>query len=104
MSAYLERRGEIALMKALGAANSLVGGVFAAEAVVLGLLGGLAGYFAGVEGANLIGQSVFGAAVEGKPALLPAMLALSCIVALFGVLLPLRQAERTNPALVLKER
>lgn len=100
----LERRGEIALMKALGAANSLVGGVFAAEAVVLGLLGGLAGYFAGVEGANLIGQSVFGAAVEGKPALLPAMLALSCIVALLGVLLPLRQAKRANPALVLKER
>jgi putative ABC transport system permease protein len=100
----LERRGEIALMKALGAANSLVGGVFLAEAVVLGLLGGLAGYFAGVEGADLIGQSVFGAAVEGKPALLPAMLALSCIVALVGVLLPLRQAERTNPALVLKER
>ena len=100
----LERRGEIALMKALGAANFLVGGVFVAEAVVLGLLGGLAGYFAGIKGADLIGQSVFGAAVEGKPALLPAMLALSCIVALFGVLLPLRQAERTNPALVLKER
>lgn len=100
----LERRSEIALMKALGAANSLVGGVFVAEAVVLGLLGGLAGYFAGIKGADLIGQSVFGAAVEGKPALLPAMLALSCIVALFGVLLPLRQAERTNPALVLKER
>ena len=100
----LERRGEIALLKALGAANVLVRGVFVAEAAVLGLIGGAIGYFAGVQGADLIGRSVFGAAVAGKPALLPAMLALSCAVALTGMLLPLRAAQRTDPALVLKER
>ena len=99
-----ERRGEIALLKALGAAGSLVNAIFVAEAAVLGLLGGAAGYLLGVEGADLIGRSVFGAAVESKPVLLPAMLALSCAVALFGMYLPLRSAQQTDPALLLKER
>ena len=100
----LERRPEIALMKALGAANATVGTLFVAEATMLGLLGGGLGYLGGLLGAQLISQSVFGAEVEIKPVLLPAMLVLACAVALLGTLAPLRVVQQTDPALVLKER
>jgi putative ABC transport system permease protein len=100
----LERRPEIALMKALGAANAAVGTLFVAEATLLGLLGGGLGYLGGLLGAQLISQSVFGAEVEIKPVLLPAMLVLACAVALLGTLAPLRVVQQTDPALVLKER
>ena len=100
----LERRAEIALLKALGGARALVNAIFATEAALLGLLGGAAGYLAGTFGADMIGRSVFDAAVDPKPVLLPAMLALSCVVALAGMLIPLRTAQRAEPSLVLKER
>ena len=100
----LERRAEIALLKALGGARALVNAIFATEAALMGLLGGAAGYLAGTFGADMIGRSVFDAAVEPKPVLLPAMLALSCAVALAGMLIPLRTAQRAEPSLVLKER
>ncbi len=71
---------------------------------MLGLLGGTLGYLGGLLGAQLISQSVFGAEVEIKPVLLPAMLVLACAVALLGTLAPLRVVQQTDPALVLKER
>ncbi len=104
ITTVLERRPEIALMKALGAANATVGALFVAEATLLGLLGGALGYLGGLLGAQLISQSVFGAVVETKPVLLPAMLVLACAAALLGTLAPLRVVQQTDPALVLKER
>lgn len=99
----LERRSEIALMKALGADNLNVAAFFLAEAVVLGLLGGALGYAGGLAGADLMARSVFGATLAAKPVLLPLMLAVATAAAVVGTLLPLRSAQRTDPALVLRE-
>jgi putative ABC transport system permease protein len=53
--AVRERRGEIGLLRALGARRRQVLGLFVAEAVVLASLGGLAGLLIGAGGAQLIG-------------------------------------------------
>ncbi len=99
----IERRAEIALMKALGSTEWLVSGFFMAEAALQGLIGGLAGYGAGVLLARYVGISVFGARPEIPPALLPLVLLLAMAVALLGALSPLRAAVRYSPAVVLKE-
>ncbi len=53
--AVRERRGEIGLLRALGARRGQVLGLFVAEAVLLASLGGLAGLLIGAGGAQLIG-------------------------------------------------
>jgi putative ABC transport system permease protein len=103
-TAILERRTEIALMKALGAENFHVAALFLTEAALLGLLGGALGYLGGLAGADLLARSVFGATVTAKPVLLPLMMALSTAAALLGTLIPLRGAQRTDPAVALREK
>ena len=100
----LERRPEIALMKALGADSFSLSALFLAEAAGLGLVGGALGYGLGLAGAQWIAQSVFGAPVSANPVLLPLMLGLATAAAVVGTLAPLRTVQRTDPALVLKEK
>jgi len=100
----LERRPEIALMKALGADNASLGALFLAEAAGLGLLGGALGYGLGLAGAQWIARTVFGATVSPNPVLLPLMLGLATTAAVVGTLAPLRTLQRTDPALVLREK
>lgn len=99
----LERRPEIALLKALGAANLSLSTWFLTEAALLGLLGGALGYVGGLAGARLIARSVFDATVSPQPVLLPLMLGLATATAVVGTLVPLRTLQRTDPALVLRE-
>ena len=44
----LERRAEVGVMKALGARNAIVGGIFLAEQLMLAVMGGAAGYLLGI--------------------------------------------------------
>lgn len=99
----LERRPEIALLKALGADNFSLSALFLAEAVLLGLLGGALGYAGGLAGARFIARSVFDATLSPQPILLPLMLALATAAAVVGTLVPLRSLQRTDPAVVLRE-
>lgn len=99
----IERRVEIALMKVLGSPEWLVAAFFLAEAALQGLLGGLAGYGAGILLAGYVGRAVFGAPVTTPPLLFPLTLSLALAVSLAGALVPLRAATATSPAVVLKE-
>jgi putative ABC transport system permease protein len=98
----LERRAEIGVMKALGASNTLVGGIFLAEQLLLALAGGAIGFLVGAALARLLGESVFGTPASPRIVLLPVVLALAAIVALAGSLIPLRRASRFEPALILR--
>jgi putative ABC transport system permease protein len=100
----LERRREIAVMKAMGADNLVVSGFFLSEAALLGLAGGLLGYVGGLAGAQGMARSVFGSGVAVPPVLLPVIIGLGLGAALLGTLLPLRTVERTDPALALREK
>jgi putative ABC transport system permease protein len=98
----LERRSEIGIMKAIGATNSLVTGIFLAEQVMLALAGGAIGFVAGVGLAWILGESVFGTPSSLRVVLLPVVLGLAAIVAILGSLIPLRRAAHFQPAPILR--
>jgi putative ABC transport system permease protein len=99
----MERRGEVAIMQAIGAGRSLIATLFGFEIALIGLLGGFIGALAGVWLAHLVGQSVFHEAVEISP-LLPALAILAAVViALAGAAQPLRRTLGMDPAVTLRE-
>jgi putative ABC transport system permease protein len=98
----LDRRKEIGIMKALGATNATVGGIFLAEQLMLALAGGAIGFACGAALARVLGTSVFGSPAPPRIVLLPVVLGLAAIVALIGSLIPLRRAARFDPAPVLR--
>ena len=100
----IERRSEIGVMKALGASNFAVTGLFLLEQLMLAVLGGAIGFVFGAALARVLGQSVFGAPAAPQFVLLPIVLGLASIVALLGSLIPLRRAAHLRPALILRGR
>lgn len=98
----LERQAEIGVMKALGASNALVNGIFLAEQVLLAIVGGAIGFVAGTFFARFLGASVFGSPASPQIILLPIVLGLAAVVAIAGSLLPLRRAAHFEPALILR--
>ncbi|MFZ0735716.1 MAG: ABC transporter permease [Candidatus Acidiferrales bacterium] len=98
----LDRRSEIGLMKALGATNVLVGGIFLAEQLLLAVTGGAVGFVIGAVLARILGESVFGIPGSFRIVLLPVVLALAAFVALVGSLIPLRRASHFEPAPILR--
>jgi len=101
-ASVLERRFEIALMKAVGAQDSTIGSLFLGEAALLGLVGGVAGYILGEVLASSISRHVLGYAAEWKPALAPFILLLAAAVVILGSLGALRRAMRLDPAVILR--
>ncbi len=98
----LERRAEIGVMKALGASNALVGGIFLAEQVLLAIAGGAVGFFVGAGLARFLGESVFGTPAAPRLILFPVVLALAAVIAMVGSLIPLRRAAHFRPAVILR--
>jgi putative ABC transport system permease protein len=98
----LERRAEVGVMKALGARNAIVGGVFLAEQLLLAVLGGAVGYIFGVGLARALGQSAFGTPGSARVILLPVVLGIAALVAILGSLIPLRRAAHFEPAAILR--
>jgi putative ABC transport system permease protein len=98
----LQRRAEIGIMKAIGATNALVGGIFLVEQLLLALAGGAVGFALGLLLARILGSSVFGTPAEPRLVLLPIILALAAVVSIAGSLIPLRRAAHFNPAPILR--
>src|SRR5271167_363857 len=98
----LERRAEIGVMKALGASNTLVSGIFLAEQVLLAIVGGAIGFLVGAGLARFLGESVFGTPAAPRLILFPVVLALAALVAMVGSLVPLRRAAHFRPAIILR--
>jgi putative ABC transport system permease protein len=98
----LERRDEIGIMKAIGATNFLVAGIFLAEQLMLAVVGGAIGFVLGAALASLLGSSVFGVPASLRLVLLPVVLGLAAVVAIIGSLVPLRRASRFQPAPILR--
>src|SRR5262249_53791726 len=101
-ASVIERRTEIGLMKALGAASAKVGLLLVAEQLLLAFVGGGIGYALGIILARILGQTVFGVAPEPSLLVLAVVLALAAAVTLLGSALPLRRASRYDPAPILR--
>ena len=98
----LERRAEIGVMKALGATNFLIAGIFLAEQLLLAVAGGAIGFVVGAALARILGSSVFGTPASPRLILLPVVLGLAAIVAFVGSVIPLQRASHFNPAPILR--
>ncbi|MBQ8081420.1 MAG: ABC transporter permease [Clostridia bacterium] len=100
-ASVMERAQEIGLLKAIGAHDGAITGVVMAEILITALVGGVAGYFMGFGFAQLIGQGVFGSAVEMKPTVIPIVAALIALVTIAGSMPAIRMVLRLRPAEVL---
>jgi putative ABC transport system permease protein len=98
----LERRGEIGILKAIGATNAAVAWILLAEQLALALAGGLCGFAFGVALAWGLGASIFGTPASPRLMLLPVILGIAMMIVILGSLVPLRRAARLNPAPILR--
>jgi putative ABC transport system permease protein len=101
-TAIFERRVEVGLMKALGAGHGSVAAIFFAEAALLALFGGAAGYAAGILLAHEIGRAIFSSQITIQPVLFPIILALAVAVTFAGSAAAIRKAILFDPVFALR--
>jgi putative ABC transport system permease protein len=107
-TAVLERRGEIGLMRSLGASKGAIALLFYAETGLLAIFTGALGYLIGSGLAAWLGARIFsgdGGGVEAvlNPVLLPVVVALALVVAIAGSTPSIRSALRMDPSAILRE-
>jgi len=101
-TAIFERRGEVGLMKALGGSNAAIAALFFAEATLLAIMGGIAGYLGGVVLARQIGQAIFNSQITIQPVLFPVILTIAVIVTFAGSAAAIRKAVLFDPVFALR--
>ncbi len=100
-ASVMERAQEIGLLKAIGAKDRSITGVVMTEILITALIGFAAGYGMGFGFAQLIGQSVFGSAIEMNTKVIPVVAGLIALVTVAGSLPAIRMVLRLKPAEVL---
>ena len=98
----LERRRDIGVMKALGAADTLLMRLFMTEGAALGLAGGILGYTVGALLARSLAARLFGVGLNLNLWTLPAVCGLSVALAMISAQVPVRIMRAIQPMVVLK--
>ena len=98
----LERRKDIAVMKALGAGNRLVMELFLTEGATLGLFGALLGFALGLGMASVAAARLFDVALTPTWWILPAVALAGTALAVLATLLPVQIVRSVQPAAILK--
>ena len=104
-TAVLERRGEIGLMRSLGASKAAIALLFYAETGLLAVIFGTVGYLLGSGLAAWLGARIFPGDPSGHPlnlTLLPITVGIALLVALAGSTPSIRAALRMDPSAVLR--
>jgi len=107
-TAVLERRGEIGLMRSLGASKAAIALLFYSETGLLAVFAGTMGYLIGSGLAAWLGARIFaGEAIAiGQilnPVLLPVVVATALLVAAAGSTPSIRAALKMDPSAVLRD-
>lgn len=102
MAVVTERRKEIGLKKALGAANENIVREFLGEGCLLGAFGGLFGSGLGYLFAESVSLQVFGRGIYFSVSIAILSIVLSIIVTGAASLIPVRIATAVDPAIVLR--
>jgi putative ABC transport system permease protein len=98
----LERRKDIAVMKALGASDQLIARLFLTEGVGLGLAGGVMGFAVGALLARELARRLFQVSLNLSWWTLPVVVLMSALLAGAASLFPVRIVRGVEPAAVLK--
>ena len=91
-------------MKALGARNGSIIGLILTETLVVGLIGGGLGFFAGVGLAQLVGHLVFGSAITIRPVVAPLMALIILLTVVIGCIPSIHSMLKLTPTQVLHGR
>jgi putative ABC transport system permease protein len=102
ISIVLERRKDIALMKALGASDGRIMQLFLNEVAAMGIAGGVTGMILGLFLARDFGRRLFGVNLNVTAWTLPAVVLAAVLLALLASLVPLRLVRSIRPATTLK--
>jgi putative ABC transport system permease protein len=102
MGWVFDRRRDFAIMKALGASDSLIAMFVAGEAAVLAFAGAILGFAAGSGIAAWIGRANFHAPIAPRLIVFPPVLVGCIVVTLLATLLPLQLLRRIQPAMILR--
>ena len=97
----IERKNDVGLMKAIGGSVRQVVRLFLAEAIVLGLMGGIAGSAMGILGSIWLGKTVFGVAAEPRWIVYPVSVVITVLVSIASAF-PLRRLASVRPASVFR--
>ena len=98
-----ERRREIGTLLTLGARRSTIYRLFLMKSTVLGLVGGVIGYFLGTAAALILGPQLAGLRVDPLPIYLVWSILVSLAIAVLGSWYPTYRATRLDPASILQE-
>jgi putative ABC transport system permease protein len=102
MAVVAERRQEIGLRKALGAANSALVLEFLGEGAFLGAVGGFLGSVFGFIFAQAVALNVFNRPISFIPQMAPFTIIVSVFITGLACLIPVRSATEVDPAIVLR--
>ncbi len=103
-ASVMERSKELGLLKAIGAKDGAITALVLTEIMITALVGGAIGYFVGYGFAQIIGHTVFDAAINMKPMVIPIVAILILVVTFFGSIPAIRTLLRMKPAEVLHGR
>lgn len=98
----VERQQEVGVMKAIGAENRHIARLLAAELALLGVSGGLVGYWVGFFFAGVISKNVFNTYASLRIEILPVVLVLALGISLVATIFPLRRALQVEPTVALR--
>ena len=98
----LERRRDIGVMKALGAADGLLMRLFLTESATLGLVGGVCGFGVGALLASGVAEQLFGVSLSVSAWTLPAVCGFTVALAVLAAQIPVRVVRAIQPNMVLK--
>ena len=97
----IERKNDVGLMKAIGGSVRRVVRLFLAEAILMGIVGGLLGSAFGLLVSIWLGKAVFGVAAQPRWIVYPVSVAITVIVSIASAF-PLRRLAGIRPASVFR--
>lgn len=103
-ASVIERSREIGLLKAIGATDFPIISLILLEILIVGIIGGIFGYFMGLGFAQIIGKTVFGSAIAIKPMVIPLDAVLIFVVTILGSIPSIKMLLKLKPAEVLHGR
>ncbi len=97
-----ERREEIGIMMAIGARKNEISLFYAAEAVLIGLIGGFAGFFLGYISTQIISKGAFDSYIYMPFYVVFLSIIMGLVISLLASHFPVRDALKYSPAEILR--